>query len=37
MLGNDIPTVKLHNQLSSPAIDIAGGRGPCLNNSPPMN
>ena len=37
MLGNDIPTRKLHSQFRSPAMDIAGGRGPCLNNSPPIN
>ncbi len=37
MLGKVIPTRKLQSQLSSPAMDMAGGRGPCLNNSPPMN
>ena len=29
IVGNDIPTTKLHNQFRSPAIDMAGGRGPC--------
>jgi len=35
--GKLIPTITLHNQLSKPANDIAGGLGPCLNNSAPMN
>lgn len=29
--------MKLQIQLRSPAMDMAGGRGPCLNSSPPMN
>ena len=37
VMGNEIPTAKLHSQLRKPAIDMAGGRGPCLNISAPMN
>ena len=37
MIGNVIPTIKLLNQFKKPAIDMAGGRGPCLNNSAPIN
>ena len=29
--------MKLHSQLRNPAMDIAGGRGPVLNNSAGMN
>ena len=36
-LGNETATRKLANQLRNPAKDIAGGRGPCLKSSAPMN
>ena len=35
--GKPIATVKLASQLRRPAMDMAGGLGPCLNNSAPIN
>ncbi len=37
MKGNVIPTRKLASQFNIPEKLIAGGLGPCLNNSPPRN
>lgn len=33
MVGNPMPTRKLAIQLTSTAMDMAAGRGPCENNS----